>query len=183
MNKFLLILAILPFCISCGNGETTDTEASTKMETSMVKDTEKSPCELVSEATIEKILSIPLDTPTEVNNAMRTYPTCFYTWETVQFSETKKIGNKDMSIDFPTEVTIVLVKNATKSMFQTSVKVYKDRQTQNDVGEMAVWGDQMSQLSFLTKGYMIHLYVKMSSDATENKNKALKISEEIIENL
>lgn len=83
----------------------------------------------------------------------------------------------------PAEMSIVLVKNATKKMFETSTQVYKDGQAETGIGEMAIWGAKMSQLTFLAKGYMIHLHVKKSGDDTENREIAGKVAAHIIEKL
>ncbi len=185
MKNSILIITMLPILIACGNNNTnlSDDPENSKIEVSSANEMEISPCDLISETDIKNLFSIPENTPAEVKDVVRTYPTCFYKWETVKFSETKKIGNNEVSIDYPTEVTIVLVKNADEKKYNTSIKVYKDGQTQNGIGDMAIWGGKMSQLTFLSQGYMIHVYVKMSSDQSKNKEMANKIAALIIKKL
>jgi hypothetical protein len=184
MKKMLFTLAILSVAIACGNNSAPSNEQeNSEVQTSNSNKTEISPCELISESALKELLAIPDEAPTEMKDVMRTYPTCFYKWESVPFSETKTIANKEMDIDFPSEATIVLVKNATDKMYERSIKVYKDGASQDGIGEMAIWGGKMSQLTFLAEGYLIHLYVKVSSDEAENKAKAQKIASQLIQNL
>lgn len=185
MKKMLFTLAILSVVIACGNNNSapTNEQENTEVQASSEDEAVKSPCELISESALKEILAIPQEAATEMRDVMRTYPTCFYKWESIPFSETKTIGNKEMDIDFPSEATIVLVTNATDKMYERSIQVYKDGATQDGIGERAVWGGKMSQLTFLAEGYLIHLYVKVSSDESENKAKAQKIASQLIQNL
>ena len=184
MKNFLFITILFLF-LFCENNKSnpTDEQESYKANVSAASGVEISPCDLVSETAVKKLLSIPENIPSDIDNTVRTYPTCFYKWETVKFTQTKKFGGKDVSIDYPTEMTIVLVKNATEKMFETSTKVYKDGQVQNGIGDRAIWGGKMSQLTFLSDGYMIHLHVRMSSNEVDNQEIATKIAVLIIESL
>ena len=184
--KYILFIAILFLSIGCDNKPATpsDSPKDTKdLKASNTDKPERHPCDLVNEAEIKKLFSIAEDVPTDINPAQRTYPTCFYKWESVTFPVTKTIAKRETTINYPTEMTIVLVKNATEKMYETSIKVYKEGVAQNGIGEMAIWGGKMSQLSFLAKGYLIHLHVKKSSDEAENKALASKIAALIIAKL
>ncbi len=190
MKKSLLLITICIFVIACGNSENskaegTQTEAITneKEAAPAVTESASSACSFVTESKIKEVLGIPADAPTEMKDVMRTYPTCFYKWESVMFSTKRTIAGKEVSLDFPAEVTIVLVNNASEKMFETSTKVYKDGEVQDGIGDMAMWGAQMSQLTFLAKGTMIHLYVKVSGDSAANKAKAVELAALIIEKL
>lgn len=180
MKNLLVILAFL-FTISCENDPLSsgDTSVTTDEEVSI----KTNPCTLIDEVEIKEILSLPMDAPSEIKNTERTYPTCFYKWKTIQFSKKMKIGDTEKEIDYPTEMSIVLVDNATKEMYKKSTKVYKDGQAVNDVGEMATWGGQMNQLSFLSNGYMVHLHLQKSNDAEENKAVAIKMADLISKGL
>lgn len=185
MKNLLFIIAILSISVACDTKQSaqSNNQESSEVLSSSKKELDKSPCELVSQSTIKKVLSIPEDSTAEMKDVMRTYPSCFYKWENISFSKTKMVGTNEMKIDYPTEVTIVLVKNANEDMYQRSIKVYKDGQTQDGIGEMATWGDKMSQITFLSNGTMIHLHVQMSSKDSENKESALKIASKIVQNL
>tara|TARA_R110002167_G_scaffold29771_5_gene99104 strand:+ start:1087 stop:1611 length:525 start_codon:yes stop_codon:yes gene_type:complete len=171
--------------ISCGNKSSKRSveDKNPQGDAIAVNDMEKSPCELLTESEIKKSLSIPNEAVTEFKDVVRTYPSCFYKWEAFTFSKSRKLGGQEVSVDYPTEVGIVVVKNATEKMFQTSTKVYKDGQAQQGIGEMAVWGTRMSQLTFLAKGKMIHLNVSMSNVVNENKAQALSLAALIINKL
>lgn len=190
MKKTFLLITICLFTIACGNsesskGEKTETEAivTEKEATPAVTEKASSPCSFITESKIKEVLAIPADADTEMKDVMRTYPTCFYKWESVMFSAKRTIAGKEVSLDFPAEATIVLVNNASEKMFETSTKVYSDGEAQDGIGDMAMWGAQMSQLTFLAKGTMIHLHVKVSADAAANKAKALELATLIIEKL
>ncbi len=190
MKKSLLLIAICIFAIACGNSETskaesTPTEAITneKEAAPAVTESASSPCSFVTEAKIKEVLGIPADDLTEMKDVMRTYPTCFYKWETIAFSTKRSIGGQEVSLDYPAEATIVLVKNATDKMFGISTKVYKNGEAIDGIGDMAIWGSIMSQLTFLAKGTMIHLHVRVSGDAAANKAKAVELAALIIEKL
>lgn len=192
MKKVLLLITVCIFAMACGNSETskventqTETEAiiTEKAAAPAATESAATPCSFVTETKIKEVLGLPADATTEMKDVMRTYPTCFYKWESVKFSKKRSIGGREVSLDYPAEVTIVLVKNATEKMFGTSTSVYKDGVPQDGIGDMATWGATMSQLSFLAKGTMIHLHVKVSGDAAANKAKASELAALIIEKL
>lgn len=190
MKKALLLIFVFTLTIACGNSETSkaengQTEVVTTEKADAPKATEKasSPCGFVTEAKMKEVLGIPADATTEIRDVMRTYPTCFYKWESITFTRKQTISGRELDLEYPAEVAIVLVAKATKKMFETSTSVYKDGEAQDGIGEMAIWGSQMSQLTFLAKGTMIHLNVKVSGDAASNKAKALELSALIIEKL
>lgn len=189
MKKSLLLITACILGIACGNSETSKSEnqteavATEKAVEPIATESASSPCGFVTDAKIKEVLGIPADATTEMRDVMRTYPTCFYKWESVMFSTKKTIAGKEVSLDFPAEVTIVLVKNASEKMFETSTKVYRDGKAQEGIGDMAMWGTQMSQLTFLAKGTMIHLHVKVTGDATANKAKAMELAALIVEKL
>lgn len=190
MKKVLLLIIVFIFTIACGNSENSKTEntetdaiVAEKTAASAVVKNASSPCEFVSESKIKEVLDIPADAPTEIKDEMRTYPTCFYKWESEIYIRKQMISGRELDLEYPAEVVIVLVKDASKEMFGISSKVYKDGEEQNGIGQMAVWGSQMSQLTFLAKGTMIHLNVKVTGDAAANKAKALKLAGLIIDKL
>jgi hypothetical protein len=189
MKNILLIIFISfsissdAFSMSHQNDAVTPFHGEETEEVGLSNKEEKSPCNLISEKEIKRLFSIPENVETEIENTLRTYPTCFYKWESIKFSETKKFGNNEISIDYPTELTIVLVKNATEKSYEASIKAYRDGQSQNGIGEMATWGGQMSQITFLSHGYLIHVHAKKSAIETENKEIAIKIAELIINKL
>ena len=192
MKKVLLLITACIFAIACGNSETskgentqTETEAkiTEKAAAPAVTESAATPCSLVAEAKIKEVLGLPADATTEMKDVMRTYPTCFYKWETIAFSTKRNIGGQEVSLDFPAEAAIILVKDATEKMFGISTKVYKDGVAIDGLGDMAIWGATMSQLTFLAKGTMIHLHVKVSGDASSIKEKAVALAALIIEKL
>ncbi|CAM3307381.1 hypothetical protein [Aequorivita lipolytica] len=190
MKKSLLLIAICIFTVACGNSETSkaensqsDATVSEKDDSTAENENATSPCGLVTETKIKEVLGIPADDLTEIKDVMRTYPSCFYKWETIAFTTKKSIAGQEVILNYPAEASIVLVKNATEKMFGISTKVYKDGVAIDGIGDLAIWGSTMSQLTFLTKGTMIHLHVRISDDATANKVKAVELAALIIEQL
>lgn len=190
MKKSIVLIISCIFAIACGNSETSKTE---KTETEAIvaeneaapaaTESDSSPCEFVSEAKIKEVLGIPSEASTEIKDVMRTYPTCFYKWESIKFSTKRTIAGKEVSLDFPAEAAIILVGKASEKMFNTSTSVYKDGEAIDGIGDMAMWGTRMSQLTFVAKGTMIHLHVKASGDAIANKAKAVELAALIIQKL
>ena len=190
MKKALILIICGILAIACGNTETSKaennhTEALNTEKAAVPATTEKasSPCGFVTEAKIKEVLGLPADAVTDMRDVMRTYPTCFYKWESVIFTRKQMISGRELDLEYPAEVVIVLVKHASSQMFDTSTTVYKDGETQDGIGEMAIWGSQMSQLTFLAKGTMIHLNVKVSGDAADNKAKAVELAGLIFDKL
>ncbi|SRX54327.1 hypothetical protein [Aequorivita sp. CIP111184] len=190
MKKSLLLIACCIFAIACGNSETskaetTQTEAITNEKEAAPEliESASSPCSFLTEEKIKEVLGIPADDLAEIKDVMRTYPTCFYKWKTTAFSTTKSIAGQEVILNYPAEASIVLVKDATDKMFETSTKVYRDGVTVDGVGDMAMWGSTLSQLTFLAKGTMIHLHVRISDDAEANKEKARELAALIIQKL
>ncbi|WP_157429266.1 hypothetical protein [Aequorivita sublithincola] len=190
MKKSLLLIVACIFAIACGNSETskaesTQTEAITneKEAAPEVIESASSPCGFVTEEKIKEILGIPADDLAEIKDVVRTYPTCFYKWKTTAFTTKKTVAGQEISLNYPAEASIVLVENANEKMFGISTKVYKDGVTVDGIGDMATWGSRMSQLTFLAKGTMIHLHVRISDDAAANKVKAVALAALIIEKL
>lgn len=189
MKKVLLLITVCILAIACGNSETSKSEnqteavATEKAVEPAATESASSPCGFVTETKMKEVLGIPADATTEMRDVMRTYPTCFYKWESVMFSTKKTIAGKEVSLDFPAEVAIILVKDATPKMFETSTKVYKDGEHIDGLGDMAIWGSTRSQLTFLAKGTMIHLHVKVNDDSAANKAKAMELAALIVEKL
>ena len=177
MKKPIILLVIFMFTLACGNSEKSSTE---KKEQSSVKGIGLSPCELLTEAEIKSALSIPAETVTSMNEKNTTYPSCFYKWKSITWP-VKSMG--DLSFDYPAEMSIVLLTNANKEMYEASIKFYKDGQIENGVGKMATWSEKSTQLTFLAKGKLIHVHSRTSADGVANKIKTIKIAKMIVEKL
>ena len=185
MKKYLWIILVFSLSIACGNAENkaSDTTKNEQTGNDLLKVSGKSPCELLSEADIKKQFSLPDDAVAEIQDVVRTYPTCFYKWESITVPIVKVMSGTELTLDYPSEISLVLVAKANQAMFETSTKVYKDGEQVEGLGDMAMWGKQMSQLTFLAKGNMMHLHVMMSVDAIENKENAIVLAKKIIAKL
>lgn len=174
MKKTLLIIYIFVFTLACNNSDNDKDKTS--------KDV-KEVCALVTEAEIKGILGIPEEAASEIEEADPTYPTCFYTWESVTFIKIMNIAGTDLELPYPAKATLVSVKNANETMYNASIKVYKEAETVSGIGDMATWGPNLSQLTFVAKGHMMHVNVQVSADTPDNKEKAIKLAKLIIERL
>lgn len=185
MKKYLWIILVFSLAIACGNAENKVLDNTKKEQAGadLLGVSEKSPCELLSEADIKKQFSLPDDAKAEIKDVVRTYPTCFYEWESITVPKVKVMSGTELTLDYPSEISLVLVAKANQTMFESATKAYKDGEQLGGIGDMAMWGNQMSQLTFLAKGNMMHLHVMMSVDDTENKENAIVLAKKIISKL
>lgn len=167
MKNLLLITIVFVSTLACSGSDDPDG---------------KSPCELLTISQTNSVLKYE-DSAPEIKDEVLTYPTCTYDWNDISFPVVQTIGSQEITIDHTPRLTLVMVANATESMYETSIKVYSDGETLDGVGERATWGDQMTQLSLLSDGYLIHVYVKVDADADENQTKAVALAKLIVENL
>ena len=173
-NLLIVLFGFILFASCGGNSSKTD---SPKIESRKAKSSENiSPCSLLTEAEIKDVLSLPKDALTTMDDAVYTYPTCSYEWETLVYKKNTTIGGQQMALEYPYKLMIVLVANADKSMYDKSTVVYKDGENISGLGQMAIWGDSMSQVTFLSNEHMIHLSLKVSDNHSENKNKAIELA-------
>lgn len=175
MKNLLFIIFSFILITSCG-GNSTKTKTTEAVSTKAKSSEAVSPCSLLTEAEIKDMLSIPADAPTTKEDVVYTYPTCSYEWETLIYEKNTTIGDQQMALKYPYKLMIVLVANANKSMYDKSVIVYKDGENIANLGQMATWGDSMSQVTFLAGGKMIHLSLKISGDNKENRDKAIELA-------
>ena len=185
-KRTLLTIALLPFfVIACNsNGESNSSSTETQVENKKAPESgPESPCELISEADVRSLFAVPEEIQIEMKDRVLTYPTCSYIWKDEKVTKIIQAGPKEMHIKMASELMVVMVKDAGESMYNTSIKVYKDIESVENVGEMASWGTEMAQLTFLAKGYMFHVHVKASDDDAENKAKAMEVANKIIAQL
>jgi len=177
MKKVLLIISILISATACKNNENPNS-----MTNKTAKE-EKKACDLITETEIKNLLAIPDSAVTLIENEAPTHPTCFYTWESVIYTRTRNIGGQDLNLEYPAKASIVLVENANEGMYKASLNAYKDPQGENGIGDMATWGADLSQLTFVAKDFLVHINVKVASDENDNKEKAIKLAKLVIDRL
>lgn len=175
MRNLLIVLFSFILIASCG-GNSSKTESS-KAEPRKAKSSENiSPCSLLSESEIKDILSLPKDAHTTMEDAVYTYPTCSYEWGTLFYEKNTAVAGREIVLEYPYKLMIVLVANASNSMYDESTVVYKDGENISGLGEMAMWGNKMSQVTFLSNGHLVHLSLKVSANNSENKEKAIELA-------
>jgi len=174
MKKALFIISVFIFAMACKNKDNTHSKTSKS---------DRKVCALVTEEEIKDLLAIPKGEVTKMEEAAPTQPTCFYTWESVIYIKTMNISGRDLDLEYPAKASIVLVENANEGMYQASIKAYKEPQVESGIGDMAIWGTNLSQITFLAKGNLVHVNVQVTSDAKENRDKAIQLAKLVIDRL
>jgi hypothetical protein len=179
----LMIVLFATLVYACNSKENNTNPTQNKIAYKAVKSKKSaaidSPCALVSMDDVKSMFSI-VEHPIDMKDVVYTFPTCVFKWEDGKVSLTRSIGGQEIKLNKPSEVLIVMVKEANEDMFNRSTKVYKQPQDISNLATMAVWDSRMSQLTFLSNNYMFHVHVKVSNDDSENKEKAIEVSKLII---
>lgn len=173
-TKILLIVGISFLFVTCGNKEN-----KTKKITHKKLEVYISPCEFISTEDVKRVFTVE-SVAIIMENLVLTHPTCIFKWEDSKVFYQKYIGNVEVKTNLPSELLIVLVKDTSDKEFKSIVKVYKNAQKINNIGEMAMWDKKMLQLSFLFKNHLFHIHVKASNDEEINKEKAIEVSKLIL---
>ncbi|WP_026450332.1 hypothetical protein [Aequorivita capsosiphonis] len=175
MKRSLLLFTIFILNISCGNSE----KSKEGISSSIFKSEIDSPCEILSESEIKDALGIPADAETTMEEKERTFPMCKYKWESVPFSGTVElpgIVKTKKSISQPKEMYITMLKDMTDKQFEQATSYYKDGVSLEGIGEMAKWSAKKRQVTFLADGYLVHVYLRTSSDEAVNKDEVIKMA-------
>lgn len=185
--KKLTIALILPLFIFACSGDVDNNSSTESNESEESKSYSEvsfdSPCQLISVEEVASICDVSSEFEIIQQDKDFTYPTCIFEWEDKKVSSVMSVGGQDITIDRPSEVMLVMVEDANNNMFKQSASVYKDGAGIDGVGDIAIWGTKMSQMTFLSNGYMFHLKLKVSNDAEDNKQKAIEVAKLIIGNL
>lgn len=172
MKRSLLLITTFILTISCGNSDKSKDGSSS----STVKSEIDSPCEILTEAEIKDALEIPADAETTMSERDGSYLMCKYRWESVTYQGTANYMKTKRTVSYPADMYITLVKDATKEIYEKSISFYKDAENQDGIGEMATWSAKKRQISFLSDGYLFHVYLVTSADAAVNKAQVFKVA-------
>lgn len=186
-QQLFLIIAYLSLCFTACNSNSESTQSEQKDKPLEVlkgnKSGFESPCELISVEEVRGFFSVPEDIDIEMEDKVYTHPTCSFEWQDGKVVSTMEAGGRQVELKKPSELMVVMVFPAKEFMYNTAIKVYKDIETVPDVGEMASWGNQMSQLTFFSGKYLFHVHVKASNDDAANRAKAMKVARFIMKQL
>lgn len=174
MKKSILLITIFILTISCGNSEKSKDGSS-----SIFKSEINSPCEILSEAEIKDALEIPADAATTMEEKDRPFSLCKYKWESVPFSGTVNlpgIVKTKKSIEQPAEMYITMIKDISKEQYEKSISFYDDAKNQDGIGDIATWSAKKRQVTFLSDGHLIHVYLRTSADEAVNKEQVIKMA-------
>ena len=177
-----LLSGLLTFSIiSCSSNEdSSDTENSEKNEDMAGWDVPGSPCEIINADDIRDLLKIDAQFEIDMQEKNYTYPACSFSWEDGKVVNSTDIGGRIMDFEAPSEVMVVLAKNIDEAKYERSIKVYHDAEPVSNLGDRAVWGTEMEQLTFQEGNLMFHIHVKMDNSDAINREAAIKIAEFIL---
>jgi len=142
-----------------------------------------SPCDWINADDMRSLMNVGSEYEISMEAKDYTFPACSFRWEDNKVVKNMEVGGRQMSIDMPSEVLVVLVKDADAAKFQRSVKVYKDGEAVSGYGDEAMWGEQMHQLTFRKGNVMMHVNVKADNDDAVNKANAEKIAKFLLDKM
>lgn len=170
--KHIFYFILVSTFISCNN-ENPDKDS----DTSTTKSRNASPCEILSEAQILNILELPSSAKAEIEYKDITYPSCKYTWKNQSFKTDLELPDgRRKTIDYPSELYVILVHNVSDKQYQQSIEFYKDASKVDDIGEKAVYSPQRRQVTFLKNNTLLHINLRVSGDESVNKEKVFELS-------
>lgn len=184
--RSILLLSFFFFILSCGNSSASD-ESDAEMaenDDSSAAGTEdfkiKSPCDLVSEEEMPRLTGIDERFKLTIENKLLSHPTCIYRWDAILVrTKTYELGEA-LESELPAQINIVMIRDQNNSDFTRAIKTYIDPKTLTNIGEMAVWGDRLSQLTVLEQDHIFHVYVNVDNSLAKNRAIAEKIAKEIV---
>ena len=182
----VIVFIGLSWLTSCAqeNNDTDNNLALTTKETAGTTSTSlESPCELITLDVVKSQIPIPDGVDVVLEDKKLTYPTCIFKWKDGIRKQSQTIGTTVVTYDVESTVLIVLVKDAKSTMFDRSTSVYKNPEELSGLGDRAVWGDNMNQLTFLAKGVMMHVHVHVDNDKSVNKKHAIAIAQHLLKGL
>ncbi|TNE71590.1 MAG: hypothetical protein EP333_08900 [Bacteroidetes bacterium] len=181
---FNILLLISLFAIySCGESNSSnEISFGSNQESEKTKSvsTYDSPCDLFNDTDIRSLFSVPTEIEITMKDVVLTHPTCKFEWEDKKVQRVTKVGSMEVTTEMPSETMIVMASKVNESMYERSVSVYKDGVEVENIGDRAMWGEKMAQLSFLSGGMLFHIHVKADNDDSVNKAKAIEIAKTII---
>ncbi|MEO6949418.1 MAG: hypothetical protein ABI123_07310 [Ginsengibacter sp.] len=178
-SLFLLFASLSFFLVACQSSDGESVSATVSQNDKSVKSAIR-PCEIITLEDIKDHFQIQASLEVEVSDDNVTFPACSYEWGIDLVMGQVTAGGKTVEYGSPATVMIVVAQNIPPSGFEQSTSVYKDAEEVSGIGDKAVWGAKMSQLTFLIKNTLFHVNVKASPDEEKNKNDAIALSKLII---
>lgn len=179
----VIILSLTALACS-SNSEVNENEiakdASDEVTAVIVPD---SPCEWINSDDIRNIIGVADAYEISQEAKDYTYPACSFRWEDKKVVKHMTVAGREMTVDMPSEVMVVLAKDIDAAKFERSVAVYEDGEVIDGVGDQAMWGDKMSQLTFRKGSLLLHVHVKVANETSVNKAKALEIADFLIKKM
>jgi len=140
----------------------------------------KDPCDLITAEEMMQFTALDSSQKMTVESKVLTYPTCVYRWENILVkTKTFDLG-EEVVLDLPAQVNIVLLRDKKTDDYQRAIKTYVDQIELSAIGEMAVWGDRLSQLTFFSEDHIFHVYVNVSETIDVNRQIAKDIAQKIV---
>lgn len=177
--NFLVLLFFLGL-VSCDRSDNKDGDKTNTITTTQSK---TDPCTLLSETDIRGHFQIGNDMEMKVEKDAIPFPVCFYEWGTNVYQGTVTAGGKTMSYDAPGEVSIVIAAGVQETDFEKSIAAYQDAVDMPGIGQKAVWGNGLSQLTFYKNNALVHIRVKVSADPGVNQEHAVELSDIVLKRM
>ncbi len=181
------IFILFVFTSSCTESTTNDErESASDEEVQTTPQEEKenfliqTPCDLITDTELKTILGISDDHEARIQDKIFAYPTCIYTWDDLLVPSTAPDFANPPGQDQPAEVRITMIRKADEGAYNRAIKTYVDPQTIDGVGEMATWGERLSQLTFLEQEHIFHVLVQASENQEKNKTAAIEIGKMMV---
>lgn len=138
------------------------------------------PCEVITIETIIRVFNLD-DIEIEAEAKDDSYPTCKYTWKGMN-KRSMDVGGQQTVIDIESMVMIIMVDfKVGKSAFDAAKKSYTDELEDVEIGDNAVWSNKRRQITVLADKNLFHVKVNFTTDNDKNKEKAIELSQIIID--
>jgi len=180
-----ILVALISACADTASEETNGLKSDE--EELVAEQTEKenfliqTPCDLITDTELKTILGISDDHEARIQDKIFAYPTCIFTWDDLLVRSTVPDFGTPPEQDKPAEVRITMIRKADVGTYDRAIKTYVDPQTIDGVGEMATWGDRLSQLTFLAQEHIFHVLVQASENQEKNKAAAIEIGKMMVQ--
>lgn len=179
-----IVVTFITGCADTASEETNEPASDEEVQTTLQEEKEnfliQTPCDLITDTELKTILGISDDHEARIQDKIFAYPICIFTWDDLLVPSTVPNFGTPPAQDQPAEVRITMIRKADKGTYDRAIKTYVDPQKIDGVGEMATWGDRLSQLTFLEQEHIFHVLVQAGENQEKNKAAAIEIGKMMV---